>query len=71
MQALLRRPRAARQLADVYDDGYLLVNFASHDVSVNGAPADLTPTEFRLLAAMIRHPGRDPVGGAVARAGLE
>src|SRR5512142_1632369 len=58
VQALLRRPRAAQEQADVYDDGFLLVNFASHDVSVSGAPADLTPTEFRLLAALIRHPGQ-------------
>jgi DNA-binding response OmpR family regulator len=58
VQALLRRPRAAQEQADVYDDGFLLVNFASHDVSVSGTPADLTPTEFRLLAALIKHPGQ-------------
>ena len=58
VQALLRRPRAAQEQADVYDDGHLLVDFGSHEVSVNGAPADLTPTEFRLLAALIRHPGQ-------------
>jgi DNA-binding response OmpR family regulator len=58
VNALLRRPRAGRQQSDVYDDGHLLVKFASHEVSVNGAPAELTPTEFRLLAALVRHRGQ-------------
>jgi DNA-binding response OmpR family regulator len=58
VHALLRRPRAARQQADVYDDGHLLVKFGSHEVRVNGALAELTPTEFRLLAALVRHPGQ-------------
>ena len=58
VHALLRRPRAAGEQADVYDDGHLLVKFGAHEVSVNGTPADLTPTEFRLLAALIRHAGQ-------------
>jgi len=58
VHALLRRPRTGAQEADVYDDGHLLVDFGAHAVSVSGAPADLTPTEFRLLAALIRHPGQ-------------
>jgi DNA-binding response OmpR family regulator len=57
VEALLRRPRAAGQ-ADVYDDGALLVQFASREVSVAGSPVSLTPTEFRLLAALVRHPGQ-------------
>ena len=31
---------------------------AVREVSVDGAPVALTPTEFRLLAALIRHPGQ-------------
>ena len=58
VQALLRRPRTGRPDADIYDDGHLLVNFGAHEVSVSGTPADLTPTEFRLLAALIRRPGQ-------------
>jgi DNA-binding response OmpR family regulator len=58
VHALLRRPRTERDQADVYDDGAVLVQFASHEVSVNGRPVGLTPTEFRLLAALVRHHGQ-------------
>jgi DNA-binding response OmpR family regulator len=58
VQALLRRPRAEKQLADVYDDGSVVMDFGSHQVSVNGVPVTLTPTEYRLLTAFVRHPGQ-------------
>jgi len=58
VHALLRRPRAERKESDVYDDGRLLVKFGSNEVSVDGSPADLTPIEFRLLAALVRRPGQ-------------
>jgi DNA-binding response OmpR family regulator len=58
VHALLRRPREQRQRADVYDDGIVQMKFASHEVSLNGRPVELTPTEFRLLAALIRHQGQ-------------
>ena len=58
VEALLRRPRAGRPQAEVYDDGSLLVRLDSHEVSVDGAPVALTPTEYRLLAALVRHAGR-------------
>ena len=38
--------------------GVLLVNLGSREVSVGGVPVALTPTEFRLVAALIRHPGQ-------------
>jgi DNA-binding response OmpR family regulator len=57
VEALLRRPRVA-EAAEVYDDGSLLVRLDSREVSVDGAPIALTPTEYRLLAALIRHPGQ-------------
>ncbi len=58
VEALLRRPRAGQPRAEVYDDGRLLVKLGSREVSVGGVPIALTPTEFRLLAALIRHPGQ-------------
>jgi len=58
VEALLRRPRAAEPPAEVFDDGSLLVRLDTRGVSVNGAPVALTPTEFRLLSALVRHPGR-------------
>jgi DNA-binding response OmpR family regulator len=54
---LLRRPRSNRP-DEVFDDGSVRVNFASHEVSVDGAPVALTPIEFRLLAALVRHRGQ-------------
>jgi DNA-binding response OmpR family regulator len=67
-RALLRRPRAAdagpageggeSRKPEVFDDGVVYVNFVSHEVCVTGAPVDLTPTEYRLLAALVRHRGQ-------------
>ena len=58
VDALLRRPRAGQPEAEIYDDGRLLVNLGSREVSAGGVPVALTPTEFRLLAALVRHPGQ-------------
>jgi len=58
VEALLRRPRAEQPQSEVYDDGNLLVRLDSHEVSVDGAPVALTPTEYRLLAALVRHADR-------------
>ena len=58
VQALLRRPQGADQAAEVYDDGSVRVNFGTHEVVVDGVPVELTATEYRLLAALIRHRGQ-------------
>jgi DNA-binding response OmpR family regulator len=58
VQALLRRQHAADPLPEVFDDGRVRINFVNHAVLVDGAPVELTPTEFRLLAALVRHRGQ-------------
>jgi len=58
VEALLRRPRNQQPPPEIYDDGRLAVKLGSREVSVGGVPVTLTPTEFRLLAALIRHPGQ-------------
>jgi DNA-binding response OmpR family regulator len=58
VEALLRRPRAGQPPAEVYDDGSLVVRFDAREVTVDGVPVALTPTEFRLLSALVRHPGQ-------------
>lgn len=58
VQALLRRQRAAGPLPEVFDDGSVRINFATHAVFVDGESVELTPTEFRLLTALVRHRGQ-------------
>jgi PAS domain S-box-containing protein len=45
-------------LRDLTELERLLVRLTAREVSVGGTPVTLTPTEFRLLAALIRHPGQ-------------
>jgi len=54
---LLRRPRSSQEM-EVFDDGNVRVDFTSHQVTVDGAEVELTPIEFRLLAALVRHRGQ-------------
>jgi DNA-binding response OmpR family regulator len=58
VEALLRRSGAAAETAEVYDDGLVRVAFADSVVSVSDSPVSLTPTEYRLLAALVRHPAQ-------------
>jgi DNA-binding response OmpR family regulator len=59
VQALLRRQQGAEQtIAEVYDDGSVRVNYGTHEVVVDGVPVELTATEYRLLAALVRHRGQ-------------
>jgi len=58
VQALLRRSRNPKPAHEVYDDGRLQVRFAEREVLADGKPAVLTPTEFRLLAALVQHSGQ-------------
>ena len=41
-----------------YDDGGLAIDIASRDVSLDGSPVHLTPTEFALLARLVRSAGQ-------------
>jgi DNA-binding response OmpR family regulator len=58
VEALLRRSRTGQPQAEVFDDGLLQVQLEAQEVRVSGAPVALTPTEYRLLVALIRHPGQ-------------
>jgi two-component system KDP operon response regulator KdpE len=42
----------------VFDDGYLLIDFAGHRVQVDGEPVPLTATEYRLLVYLVKHAGQ-------------
>ena len=55
---LLRRTPRAGAGPRAYVDSRLYVDFESRDVVVDGRSVALTPTEFRLLALLVRHPGQ-------------
>jgi|BarGraNGADG00212_2_1021979.scaffolds.fasta_scaffold04634_4 DNA-binding response OmpR family regulator len=59
IKALLRRSQPQRNGdVDLFDDGRLLIDLERRIVLCRGQPLHLTPTEFRLLAYLVRHIGR-------------
>jgi DNA-binding response OmpR family regulator len=58
VQALLRRVDRAPVPPAPTRIGDLEIDFWARQARIAGAPVSLTPTEFRLLAALARHPGR-------------
>ncbi|HTN54024.1 MAG TPA: response regulator [Anaeromyxobacter sp.] len=63
LDELAARLRALRRRGDgpadpVLEHGPLTVNPATHEVSLAGVPVSLSPREFSLLEALLRHPGR-------------
>jgi DNA-binding response OmpR family regulator len=58
VDALLRRAPERSAAPEGYVDGLLRVDFAQRTVEAGGRELALTPLEFRLLAAFVRHPGQ-------------
>jgi DNA-binding response OmpR family regulator len=58
VDALLRRTAGRTDGPEGYADGLLRVDFAQRTVEAAGQDLRLTPQEFRLLAAFVRHPGQ-------------
>lgn len=58
IEALLRRARHRAEVRERYDDGVVTVDFAGSVATAAGRPLLLTPLEFRLLSAFVRHPGQ-------------
>ena len=57
VQALLRRSRPSRDdRTETYADERLTIDFAQRSVSYEGRDTALTPLEFKLLSAFVRHP---------------
>jgi len=63
VEALLRRTSGPPEVRPAYRDGVVMVDYVSREVKVGGRPVQLTPLEFKLLSAFVRHPnetlGRD------------
>jgi len=56
--ALLRRRDGHERSSDVYSSQGVVVDLSRHRALAGGKVLDLTPTEFALLRAMLRQPGR-------------
>ena len=57
VQALLRRTRASGEdRQESYADNRITIDFGQRAVSYDGRDVTLTPLEFRLLGAFVRHP---------------
>ena len=60
IESLLRRKKSNDASTNItkYSDGLLDVEFATQRVSLQGEEVAFTPTEFKLLAFLIRHPNK-------------
>ena len=58
VRAVLRRAAPSQPAEEVLRAGDLVLDPARHEVRRGGEAVDLTPTEFRLLEALMRSPGR-------------
>lgn len=58
--AVLRRSGQGHSQAELFnfDNGYLVIDFERHEVLVNGKRVKITPTEFSLLAYLVRNAGK-------------
>jgi DNA-binding response OmpR family regulator len=58
VKAVLRRTESAGTPSEVLRSGGLTIDVPRHRVDVDGRIVELTPTEFELLLALARQPGR-------------
>ena len=75
VHALLRRSTSDAATNEAFDDGPLHIDLRTHIVTLDGVEVSLTPTDWALLVALVRHRGsilspqqllelawRDPIG---------
>jgi DNA-binding response OmpR family regulator len=55
-RVVLRRTWNGDDLPERYDDGRLVLDFVQRTVTIEGRELPLTPLEFKLLSAFVRHP---------------
>src|SRR5215204_6257605 len=58
IEALLRRSGTRETPAESYSDAFITIDFSQRMVTAGGRPVQLTPLEFRLLTAFVRHPNQ-------------
>ncbi|HEX7255659.1 MAG TPA: response regulator transcription factor [Gaiellaceae bacterium] len=59
IERLLQRSGGRETAAtESYSDPFLTIDFAQREVTAQGRPVELTPLEFKLLAAFVRNPNQ-------------
>jgi two-component system alkaline phosphatase synthesis response regulator PhoP len=58
VRAILRRVEGEVATSEVLEAGGITLDLAAHEATVAGRTVELTPTEFELLAVLVRSPGR-------------
>jgi DNA-binding response OmpR family regulator len=58
IEALLRRAGNSEVRDEVHSDGLVEIDFTQRRATIDDSELDLTPTEFRLLSALARHPNQ-------------
>lgn len=58
IEAVLRRAGEREKVRERYDDGVVMIDFGTREVTIRGNQVHLTPLEFRLLAALTEHAGQ-------------
>ncbi len=58
VRAVLRRTSGLSPAPEILRAGGLELDMDAHRATLEGRPLDLTPTEFELLAVLMRNPGR-------------
>jgi DNA-binding response OmpR family regulator len=58
VEALLRRSGPRGEEPTTYGDGLVTIDYAQREVRVGGNQVALTPLEFKLLTAFVRHPNQ-------------
>jgi DNA-binding response OmpR family regulator len=70
VRAILRRAAGPAAPAQRLQRGDLLLDLDAHRATVAGEPVELTPTEFDLLALLLRNPGHAFTRGELLEQGL-
>jgi DNA-binding response OmpR family regulator len=58
VQALLRRTGGRTEVSEAYADDVIEIDYGQRRVRVRGQEVALTPLEFKLLSAFVRHPNQ-------------
>ena len=58
VQALLRRTGGKTEVLEAYQDDFVEIDYAQRRVVVQGRDVQLTPLEFKLLAAFVQNPNQ-------------